>query len=97
MAKLQEIKVINVDEIPYAVDQLSAEIQASVELYNTWRQETEDMRVQFVKGEMALKTLGQDILTLIRTEQEKAAEAQAAASTDPIVGEIVDTPADPGC
>ena len=94
MAKIQEIKVINIDERAIEVDSLSPDIQATVQLFNDWRQEAEDIRVQHLKAELALKALGQDILGMIREEEKKAAEAQAEAETpteEPaaIVGEVV--------
>ena len=94
MAKIQEIKVINIDERAIEVDSLSPDIQATVQLFNDWRQEAEDIRVQHLKAELALKALGQDILGMIREEEKKAAEAQAeaeATTEEPaaIVGEVV--------
>jgi hypothetical protein len=79
MAKVQEIKVINVDDVPYVVEALSSEIQSQVSQYNEWRQEHENARLEVVKIEFALQVLGQQILNSIRAEKEKAEAAAAAA------------------
>lgn len=77
MAKVQEIKVINVDDVPYVVDQLSKEIQDQVLQYNDWRQDHENSRLKTIQVEYALQVLGQQILGAIRAEKEKAEKAAA--------------------
>ena len=38
MPQVDELKIINIDEVPYAVDAMSKEIQGQVALFNEWHQ-----------------------------------------------------------
>ena len=76
MAKVEEVKVLNIDEVPYAVDSMSAEVQEMVEVFNDWnRKEAEivdDLRI--IRA--AKNNLSMQIIQQVREEKEEAEAAE---------------------
>lgn len=79
MQTLEDVKVINVDDVPYAVDACSEAVQNLVGYYNEWRAEEFDLKKRTLMVEAALRDLSREIITMIRKEKE---EAEAAAEAD---------------
>lgn len=76
VTKVEPLKVINIDDVPYAVDDLSQDVQDRVEIYNSWRQEHADQRMELLKTENAMNNISREIISLIRAERAKE-EAEA--------------------
>lgn len=83
MPKVDELKIINIDEVPYAVDSLSEVVQGQVALFNEWHQKEADAKGELMLVSAAKETLSRQIITSIRAEIEeaKAAEESPAETT----------------
>lgn len=77
MPKVQEIKILNVDEKPYAVETMSEQVQQLVEIYNEWAQDQSDAKQNLMLVSAAMERLSQQIIEIVRKEQAEA-EAEAA-------------------
>lgn len=73
---VEPLKVINIDEVPYAVADLSQEVQDRVEIYNSWRQDHATARLELVKLENAMNNISREIISLIRSEKAEEEAAQ---------------------
>lgn len=78
MPQVEDIKVLNIDEVPHAVEDLPEEIQASVRVFNEWNQDLADAHKRHAQMTAATQALSQQIINQVR--QYKEAEAQAAAA-----------------
>ena len=81
MPKVEEVKVLNIDETPYAVDGMSEEIQALVAVYNEWNQKLADARDNFAMIQAATNDLSRSIILKVREEKE-AAEADEGETAE---------------
>ena len=77
MPKVEEIKVLNVDDKVLAVDAQSEEVKALVATYNEWNQDLADRQKEHAQIRAAVQALSQQIIHTIRLEKEKA-EKKAA-------------------
>jgi len=77
MPKVTDITVLNIDEVPYAVESLSAEVQALVDIYNDWNRKEAEVRDELTRFQAAKETLSRQIIGKVR-EQTAADEAAAA-------------------
>lgn len=80
MPKVEDIKVLNIDEVPYAVDSMSDEVKNLVEVYNEWNQDLANAQKNFAQVRAAVQSLSNQIIQTVRTEKAEAAEAAAAAA-----------------
>jgi len=80
MPKTEDIKVLNVDDVPYAVDSMSTEVKELVEVYNEWNQDLADAQKQFSQLRAAVESLSRQIVQTVR--QEKL-DASAEGETQP--------------
>ncbi|MGI0075827.1 MAG: hypothetical protein ACREAU_00280 [Nitrosopumilaceae archaeon] len=78
----EEIKIINVDNMPYVVEALPPQIRSLVVLYNEWNVETVNTRNELIKLDIAMKGMAQSIVMAIRAEKQKAEKDAAAAVPD---------------
>lgn len=78
MPKVEEIKVLNVDETVLAVDAQSDEVKALVATYNEWNQDLADRQKEHAQIRAAVQALSQQIIHTIRLEKEKAAAEETA-------------------
>ena len=81
--KVEPITIINVDDVPYAVSDMSDDVKRLVEFYNEWRQEESDEKSKLLMVQAAQRDLSREIIATIRREKEaeeaaKAAEEQVA-------------------
>jgi len=90
MQKVVDIKVLTIDEKPYAVDSLSEEIQGLVEMYNDWQRQEVVVRDELTRYIAAKETLSQQIITKVR-EELSAAEAAAAPAAPAAPAESTST------
>jgi len=100
--KVEAISIINVDEVPYAVSDMSEDVKRLVEFYNEWRQKESDIKSELMLVQAGQRDLSREIITTIRREKEaaevakaavEAAKAEATAANDAAdatEGEIVD-------
>lgn len=84
MPKHQDIKVLNIDGVPYAVDGMSDQVKGLVEIYNEWAQREGDLKSDILMVQSAMNNLSQQIVESVRREKEKAEEAEEGDdSADP--------------
>lgn len=94
MPQVEDIKVLNIDEVPYAVDSMSDEVKQLVEVYNEWNQDLANAQKDFAQIRAAVQSLSNQIITQVRNEkaQEAAkaeqAKAEAEKASEPAVTEV---------
>ncbi len=77
MPTVNDITVLNIDETPYAVESLSEEVQALVDVYNNWNRKESDARGELAILQAAKQTLSAQIVNKVREETAAAVEAEA--------------------
>lgn len=80
MPKVEDIKVLNIDEVPYAVDSMSDAVKGLVEVYNEWNQDLADAQKDFAQRRAAVQSLSNQIIQTVRQEKADAEAAEAAAA-----------------
>jgi len=80
--KAEEIKVVNVKGVAYAVDAMSENVQRLVSILNEWRQKEVDTRSELMLVQAAQRELSREIVTVIDAEQAAAANAAAPAAAN---------------
>jgi RNA-binding protein YhbY len=99
--KVEEITIINVDDVPYAVSDMSDGVKSLVGFYNEWRQKESDLKGDILLVQAGQRDLSREIITMIRREKEDAeavklaedkanAEEAAKAVTEAEDAEIVE-------
>lgn len=83
MKKVEEISTINVGDVAYEVANLPENIKELVSMYNAWRQEEMDVRLQLTKTVMALEELGRRIVASIQKVESDKAAAEVGTETQP--------------
>ena len=78
MPKVEEIKVLNVDEKVLAVDSQSEEVKGLVATYNEWNQDLADAQKAHAQIRAAVQALSGQIIQTIRQESANAEAAKAA-------------------
>ena len=90
MPTINDITVLNIDEVPYAVESLSEEVQALVEVYNNWNKKESDARGELAILQAAKQTLSGQIVAKVRAETAtEAATEEANVTTDDSNADIV--------
>lgn len=82
MKKVEEIKVITIDEVPYAVDQMSETVQQLVDVYNDWNQKEMEARSHLMMISAAKNDLSRQIVQQVRADKEAAEAAKADNTTE---------------
>ncbi len=82
MPKVTDITVLNIDDKPYAVESLSDEIKALVDIYNDWNRKEADVHDELTRFQAAKETLSRQIITKVR-EHIAAKEAIADVEDSP--------------
>jgi len=84
--KIQDIQVINIDDVPYAVDTMSDTSKRLVAVYNDWNNKEAGVRDELMMVQAAKETLSRQIIDQVRNEQaEAAAKEKADAEAQPEV------------
>ena len=93
MPQVQEIQVINIDNVPYAVDAMSETSQRLVTVFNEWNQKEADARDGFMMVQAAKETLSRQIIEQVRKEKAEAEEANdnEEATTEEVATEEATT------
>jgi F0F1-type ATP synthase membrane subunit b/b' len=93
MPQVEDIKVLNIDNVPYAVDSMSDEVKQLVAVYNEWNQDLANAQKDFAQIRAAVQSLSNQIITQVRTEKaQEAEEAEKAAAEE--AGEVTEAPAE---
>jgi len=89
MPKVTDITVLNIDEVPYAVDLLPEEVQGLVEIYNDWNRKEADVRDELTRFQAAKETLSHQIITKVRNHiaETTKEEVEVTSTEEPEVGE----------
>ena len=82
MAKVEDIKVLNVDGVPYAVDGMSDAVKNMVDLYNEWNRKEADAARDLLMVQAAKNDLSRQIIVQVRKEKEEAAAAEQAKESE---------------
>ena len=72
MAQVEDVKVLNIDGTPYAVDAMSEEVQAMVAVFNGWNQKEADQRDELAMIQAAKNDISRRIILQVRQEKEEA-------------------------
>ncbi len=80
MSQVEDIKVLNIDGVTYAVDSMSEQVQQMVGIYNGWNQKESDARDQLMLVQAAKNDLSRQIIMQVRKDKEEADAAAAAAA-----------------
>lgn len=75
MPKAEEIKILNVDGVPRAVDQLPEQVKRLVETYNEWNQKQTDLEDQLQMVRSAKNDLSRQIISTLREHENREDEA----------------------
>jgi len=78
MAKAEDVKVLNIDGVPYAVDAMSDNVKRLVSFFNDWNQKELDLTSDLLMVQSAKSHLSQQIIFQVRNEKQKAEEAATA-------------------
>lgn len=88
MPKVEDIKVLNIDGVPYAVDGMSDDVKNMVAIFNEWAQDEADARNRLTQIAAAKNDLSRQIILQVRKEKEE--EEAAAAETEAPAEEVSD-------
>ncbi len=80
MKQPEDIKVLNIDDTPYAVDAMSDEVQEMVAVFNSWNRKEAEAFDSLTMIRAAKNDLSRTIVNLVRKEKEEAEAAKAAAA-----------------
>jgi len=90
MIEVEDIKVINVDGIPYAADDLPADVKKLVVFYNQWRKDEMAAKSELIKVQSAMRDISREIIVNIRDniKKEEATDESTvtASANDPVAG-----------
>ena len=76
--KVEPITIINVDDVPHAVSDMSDDVKRLVEFYNEWRQKESDIKSELLLVQAGQRDLSREIISTIRREKEMEEAAKAA-------------------
>lgn len=93
--EVQDIQVINIDGVPYAVDAMSETSQRLVGVYNGWNQKEADVRDKLMMVQAAKETISRQIIEQVRAEKAEAEKAEADKAEADATSEVVETEANP--
>jgi hypothetical protein len=79
MPKVEDIKVLNIDGTPYAVDGMSDEVKQMVAVFNEWQQDEADARNRLMQLQAAKNDLSRQIILQVRKEKEEAEAAEESS------------------
>ncbi len=83
--KVDDVKVLNIDDTPYAVDAMSDEVKDMVAVFNGWNQREADLLDEVRMVRAAKNDLSRQIILQVRKEKEEAEAEAAAAEPAPTV------------
>ena len=78
MEKIEPITIINVDEVPHAVSDMSENVKRLVSIYNDWRNDEDGAKSELLKNQAAMRDLSREIVMTMKQEMETKAQEEAA-------------------
>ena len=91
MPTVEKIKTLNIDGEQYAVDGMSAEIKAMVDVFDEWAQDEADARNRLMQVSAAKNDLSRQIILQVRKEKEEAANAEGQGGDETDSTEAADS------
>ena len=88
--KVEDVKVLNIDDVPYAVDAMSDEVRAMVDTFNDWNRREAGIVDDLALVRAAKNNLSMSIIQQVRKEKQEAEEAASAATEEVSTTETVD-------
>jgi len=85
--KAEDIKVLNVDDVPYAVDQLPEDIKELIDIFNMWNRDEVDARLALMKVQAAKRDLSRSIIDKVRKMKTEGDEAEGHGNDTEAVNE----------
>ena len=92
--KVEDVKVLNIDDVPYAVDAMSDEVRAMVDTFNDWNRREATIVDDLALVRAAKNNLSMSIIQQVRNEKAAAEEAASAATEEVSTTETVDESVD---
>lgn len=83
MPQIQEIKVLNIDDVEYNVEDMSDEVKSLVVVYNEWNQDAAEAHKTFAQLQAAVRGLSQQIIEQVRADIAPKTDAEVEG-TDPV-------------
>lgn len=74
MLKVDDTKVLTIDDKTVAVDELDDNIKALVSYYDHWKQHEADARAELLKVQTAMRGLANEIAKLVMEKKEEGEE-----------------------
>jgi hypothetical protein len=94
MAQLEPTTTVTVADKEYKVQDLPEQVQRKVEIYDIWRNESEDLRIELVKCDAAMREFGNQIARDVQAwESESAEQAEEVETVEGTVEPAVETEA----
>ncbi len=81
--RIEVPKTITIDEVEYAVEDLSAQAKLLLEIHADWRRDLADVRLEVAKHEAALRNLEAEISETVKAGIAEAAANEAAVEEKP--------------
>lgn len=69
--KVEATKILNIDNSPVAVEDLSDNVKGLVEIYDVFRSDEIEAKYELIKVQSALKSIQSDIMVTIKKEAEE--------------------------
>lgn len=73
MPTVKQVAILNIDNVPYAVDTMSKEVQTLVGTFNEWNQVLANKQQELQMFSVSLEALQQQIIAQIKKEKDEAA------------------------
>lgn len=81
MPQVEDIKVLNIDDDAYSVDEMSDQVKQLVAVYNEWNQKAADVQSELMMVQSAKNDLSRQIILQVRKEKEES-EGGAESAND---------------
>lgn len=81
--KAEEIKILNIDNVPYVVDMMSDKVKNLVSTFNSWAQKEVDTNEHLIMIQCAKQELSRQIVASVREEVEAQKAEKQQEDTPP--------------
>lgn len=81
MPKVEDIRILNIDGVPHAVEGMSDTVKRMVEIYNEWNQREAEVQSELMMVQSARNDLSRQIILQVRKEKEEAEGGDADDAT----------------
>lgn len=71
MTQVEDIKVLNIDGVPYDVEMMSDEVKNMVAVFNDWNRKEVEVRSELMMVQSAKNDLSRNIILQVRKEKEE--------------------------